>query len=101
MRVWSACLCAGVLLMSTVAQALDSCEFAALRTSHPCCRERSAQSGPTVCLICVSTHTPSLASPMASGLAPCQISNVCGTIGQSFNSTLKVFALQVRPPPGL
>ena len=101
MRVWGACLCAGVLLMSTVAQALDSCEFAAVRTSHHCCSEQSPQSGATVCLICASSHTPSLASPMTSDLAPCHISNVCGTTGQFFYVALKVFALQVRPPPSL
>jgi hypothetical protein len=101
MRVWGACLCAGVLLMSTVAQALDSCEFARVRTSHPCCSEQSAKSGLPVCLICVSTHTPWLAAPLTSDFSPCHISNVCGTVRQSFISAPKMFALQVRPPPSL
>ena len=85
--------------MSTVAQALDSCEFAQVRTSHPCFRQQSAQSGPKICLICVSTHTPWLASPMTSDWVPCDISNVCGPIPQSCNSVLKMFVVQVRPPP--
>lgn len=101
MQVWGACLCVGLILMSTVAQALDSCELARVRPSHPCYSQQSAQSGPTICLICVSTHTPWLASPMTSNSVPCHISNVSGTVRQSFNSVRKMGPLQVRPPPSL
>jgi hypothetical protein len=101
MLAWGASLCVGVLWMATVAQALDSCEFTPLRTPHHFCAERSAQAASTVCLICASTHTPSLAAPMTSVLAPDRITSVCGILGQSFRSTLQVFALHVRPPPSL
>lgn len=98
-RVWLALLCAGMLLMSTVAQALDSCESLPLRTSHHACGERSNQSSPAVCLICVSAHSPSLASAVTPVSAPIETSNVSGSPRQSFHAALHVFALQVRPPP--
>jgi len=58
--------CISLLLVVTFAQALDSCEFAPLRTSQPFCAEHTAQSAPSTCLICASAHTPSLASPFSS-----------------------------------
>lgn len=101
MRVWGVCLCTFVLLMSTVAQALDSCESLPLGTSHHSYGERSTQSAPTVCLICAFAHTPSLAAAITSISAPSHTSNVSGAIGKPFYAPLQVFALQVRPPPSL
>jgi hypothetical protein len=94
-----ACLCIGVLLMATFAQALDSCEFAPLRTTHHFCAEYSAQSGSNICLICASAHTPSLAAPVSALLASACVSDVCGLLGEFSSSALHVFALYVRPPP--
>src|SRR5215469_1397511 len=101
MRLWGAYLCAGVLLMTTVAQALDSCESLPLRAAHHSYGEQSNQSTPTVCLICASAHNPSLAAPMTSVSAPARTLNACSIIWQSFHAALQMFALQVRPPPSL
>jgi hypothetical protein len=89
-----------LLLLSTVAQALDTCESVPLRTPHRICEQRSTQSAPTVCLICASAHTPSFLSATTSVSAPGLVSNVGGSVGESFHAALQVFALQVRPPPG-
>lgn len=94
-----ASLCIGVLLMSTLAQALDSCEFAPLRTTHHFCADYSAQSAANICLICASAHTPSLAAPLSAVLAPARVNDVCGSLRESSSSALHIFALYVRPPP--
>ncbi len=101
MLAWGACLCIGLLLMATFAQALDSCEFAPLRASHHFCAERSTQLLPRVCLICASAHAPSLAASMTSVGAPIRITGICGTVRQCFHSSIQIFALHVRPPPSL
>src|SRR5215469_12888161 len=80
-----ACLCVGLLLMTTIAQALDCCELVPLQTAHQICTARSAPASSSVCLICASSHTPSLAAPMTSVAAPGHVTSVCGTIGQSFH----------------
>jgi hypothetical protein len=94
-------LCIGLLLMTTIAQALHCCELVPLRTAHHFGTARSAPASSAVCLICASGHTPSLAAPMTSVAVPGHITSVCGTIGQSFHSALQMFALHVRPPPSL
>ena len=96
---WGACLCIGVLLMATFAQALDSCEFAPLRTTHHFCADYSAQSASNICLICASAHTPSLAAPVSALLAPACVSDVCASLRESSTPALHIFALYVRPPP--
>src|SRR5215469_95361 len=96
-----ASLCIGLLLVTTIAQALDRCELVPLRSGHQFCTARSTPATSTVCLICASGHTPSLAAPIAPVAAPDHITSVCGMIGQSFHSPLQIFALHVRPPPSL
>jgi len=96
-----ASLCIGLLLMTTIAQALDCCELAAPRTAHQFSTARSALASSSVCLICISGHTPSLAEPFISVVAAGHVARVCGGIGQSFHSALQVFALHVRPPPSM
>jgi len=86
--------------MMTVAQALDCCDLAPLRTGHHFCTARSAPASSGACLICASSHTPSLAAPITSVVAPDPARTVCDAIGQSFHSALPMFALHIRPPPG-
>lgn len=99
MLAWCAFLCIGLLLMTTVAQAMDCCELVPLRTERHFCTTRSAPASSAVCLICISAHTPSLAAPIVSVVTAGHITNVCATIGESFHSALQMFALHVRPPP--
>lgn len=96
-----ASLCIGLLLVTTMAQALDHCEFLSLRTGHQFCTAQSTPASSTVCLICASGHTPSWAAPVTPVVSPGPITSVCGMIGQSFHSALQIFALHVRPPPSL
>jgi hypothetical protein len=92
-------LCIAVLLTTTFAQALDSCEFAPLRTTHHFCADYSAQTAANICLICASVHTPSLAAPVSALMAPACVSDFCGLRGESSSPALHIFALYVRPPP--
>src|SRR5215469_150244 len=96
-----ASLCIGLLLMTTIAQALDSCELVPPQAAHHFCTARSAPASSSICLVCASSHTPSLASPMTSVVAPGHLTAVCGMIRHSFHSALQIFALHVRPPPSL
>jgi hypothetical protein len=98
---WGACLCVGVLLMATFAQALDSCEFAQLRTSQQVCADHSVRNAPTICLVCAAAHAASLASPISSALAPLRVAGFSGTAREVFHPALQMFALHVRPPPSL
>jgi len=92
-----------MLLLSTMAQALDSCESLALRTTHHSCEKPSTptQAAPSVCLICASAHSPSLVSAVVAISTLAHVSDVSRATGRSFHAAPRMFALQVRPPPSL
>src|SRR5215467_7560932 len=91
--------CISLLLVVTFAQALDSCEFAPLRTSQPFCAEHTAQSAPSTCVIWASAHPLSLSSRFSPTSADIRITEVCATTRPSVRSALQMFAHHVRPPP--
>jgi hypothetical protein len=89
-------LCA-IMLTAALAQALDSCELAASKSTQHVASADSVRA-PGSCLICVAAHTtPFLISPapapvvVASRPALAPIKTVA--------SAVRFFALYVRPPP--
>ena len=94
-----ACLCIGILLFVTFAQALDSCEFARMRTTQQVSAADSVRAAPTVCLVCAAAHAASLPSPISSVLVPVTITGFSPTPADAYYPALQMFALHVRPPP--
>jgi hypothetical protein len=93
--------CVFVLVTATLGQALDSCEFSMFRVHQQVTTEHSSGVAPAYCLICAAAHSAPLLMPPAV-FAPVVERAGSASIGHdSLRSSLRIFALYVRPPPVL
>jgi hypothetical protein len=100
-RLWMPLACIVVVLVATVGQALDSCEFLALRTHQEVSAKPPAGRQASPCLICMAAHS----SPLVANLT--RLTPVLHTVEavsiseRAPHSALQIFGLYTRPPPSL
>lgn len=100
-RKLSVALCLCVMLAANVAQALDSCELSALKTTHQVQEEHVGRTAPTFCLICVAAHASSLAAPIASIHPITSFVAALSNPPQISHFSPHILPLYVRPPPAV
>jgi len=93
--------CVFVLLTATLGQALDSCEFSRLRVHQQVTTEHTAGVAPAYCLICAAAHSAPLLVPPAVFAPVVQHAGSASVAHDALRSSLRIFALYVRPPPVL
>jgi hypothetical protein len=91
--------CVFVLLTATLGQALDSCEFSRFRVHQQVTTEHSSGVAPAYCLICAAAHSAPLLVPPAVFAPVVQRAGSAPVAHDTVRSSLRIFALYVRPPP--
>src|SRR5947209_3630065 len=91
--------CVFVLLTATFGQALESCEFSRFRVHQQVTTEHSSGIAPAYCLICATAHSAPLLIPPAVFAPVVQRAGSASVAHDTLRSSLRIFALYVRPPP--